>query len=46
MKTVKLEDNQWNNLIAFLDRVEFKGLKEIQAINEILSALQSPSEEK
>lgn len=45
MKTVKLNDNQWNNLIAFLDRVEIKGLKEVQAINEVLTALQNADEE-
>ncbi|WP_158560866.1 hypothetical protein [Paenibacillus contaminans] len=32
-----------NNLLIFLDRVEFKGIKELQAINEIMNVLTSPA---
>lgn len=41
---MKFEFNevQLNNLFAFLDRVEIKGLKEIQAMNEILNILHNP----
>lgn len=30
-----------NNLMAFLDRVEYKGLKEVMAINRIVDSLKS-----
>lgn len=36
---LELNDNQINNLFIFLDRVEIKGLGELQAMNEILSSL-------
>jgi hypothetical protein len=41
---MKFEFNeaQLNNLFVFLDRVEIKGLKEIQAMNEILNILHNP----
>lgn len=44
-KTYKFNENQLNNLLIFLDRIEIKGLKEIQAINEILTVLYQPVEE-
>jgi hypothetical protein len=37
---MNLTDQQKNNLLVFLDRVEIKGLKELQAMNEILTSLQ------
>lgn len=42
----ELNENQLNNLIVFLDRVELKGIKEIQAINEILSIFTNPTKEQ
>jgi len=45
-KLIKFEDNYVKNLMIFLDRVEIRGLKEIQAMNEILTALNQPIEEK
>ena len=38
----ELNEVQLNNLLVFLDRVEIKGLKEIQAMNEILNILHNP----
>lgn len=44
MKIV-LTDEQINNLFIFLDRVEIKGFKELQAFNEILAVFQKNKEE-
>jgi hypothetical protein len=38
----EFNEQQLNNLFVFLDRVEIKGLREIQAINEILGILHNP----
>jgi hypothetical protein len=35
-----------NNLLAFLDRIEYKGFKEIAAINEIMNVLNSTVKEE
>jgi hypothetical protein len=39
-------DRQLQNLLLFLDRVEYKGLKEVQAIREIIDILNHATEEK
>lgn len=41
---MKLEFNesQLKNLVVFLDRIEFKGLQEVQAINEIINVINNP----
>lgn len=39
IRQIELTDVQINNLMIFLDRVELKGFKEIQAMNEIVNAL-------
>lgn len=36
---LQLNKSQLNNLILFLNKVEYKGLDEVQAIQEILSAI-------
>lgn len=38
---IELNESQLNNLILFLDRIEYKGLKEVEAINSITSALRN-----
>ena len=38
---VRMSPDSVNNLFAFLDRVEVKGLKELGAMNEIVNAVQS-----
>lgn len=47
MLSLKIEMSKdiLNNLMVFLDRVDIKGLKEIQAMNEILVSLQKPCED-
>lgn len=40
---MELTDKQRTNLLLFLDRVDYKGLQEVQAINEIILAL-TPTE--
>ena len=42
---MEFTQQQLQNLMAFLDRVEIKGLKEIQAITEIIHILSSPIQE-
>ena len=42
---VKLDKRQLQNLLLFLDRVEYKGLKEVEAINEIIELLNKASKE-
>ena len=37
-------DRQLQNLLLFLDRVEYKGLKEVQAIREIIDVLNHATE--
>ena len=39
-------DRQLQNLLLFLDRVEYKGLEEVQAIREIIDVLNHATEEK
>lgn len=39
---IEFTDIQLKNLLTFLDRVEIKGLQEINAINEILNVLTKP----
>ena len=34
-----MDERLKNNLMTFLDRVEYKGLQEVEAINEIIAAL-------
>ena len=48
MELVKFEmtKEQLNNLITFLDRVDYKGFQEIGAVQEIMVALQNPTCEK
>ena len=38
---VVLTKSQINNIMIFLDRVRYNGFKEINAVQEIMSALQS-----
>lgn len=35
-----------NNILSFLDRVEYKGIAEARAVLEIVSVLNKPVEEK
>lgn len=35
-----------NNLVVFLDRIEFKGIKEHTALGEILEILRNPIKEQ
>ncbi len=41
MKYIFTEENL-NNLVVFLNRVEYKGLQEVEAIGQILSVLKKP----
>ena len=41
---IKISEQAMNNLMAFLDRVEIKGIKEVQAMTEILYLLQQRAE--
>jgi len=45
-KVVRFLENDLNNLIVFLDRVEFKGLEEAQALFDILEKLNMATVEK
>ena len=40
-----ITDGDLKNLIIFLNRVEYKGLEEVSAINKILAVLENPIEE-
>lgn len=42
----ELTESQINNLIVFLNRVNYEGLKDINAINEILQSLNNPIDNK
>jgi len=42
----KISEQVKNNIFVFLDRVKFEGIKEITAVNEIISVLSSPVKEK
>ncbi|EDS77111.1 conserved hypothetical protein [Clostridium botulinum C str. Eklund] len=44
MQKYEINENVAHNLMLFLDRVEIKGLKEIQAMNEIIDWFNSPIE--
>jgi len=46
MLKITFTEQQKNNLMIFLDRVPLKGLKEVQAINEILNALNRIAKEE
>jgi len=46
MLKYEFTEQQINNLLSFLDRVELKGFKELQAMNEIINILQSPVQEQ
>lgn len=41
---IEFTENDYNNLMVFLDRVECKGLKEIHAMQTILNALMEGNE--
>ena len=43
---INLTEEQHKNLYVFLDRLEYKGFKEVQAINEIMVALNNPTEKQ
>ena len=43
---IEFTQEQINNLFIFLDRVEIKGFKEIQALNEILALFQKAQDEQ
>lgn len=45
MKKYELSESVISNLMIFLDRTSYKGLKEHQALNEIIHALQNPLED-
>ncbi|GAV11282.1 hypothetical protein [Paenibacillus sp. NAIST15-1] len=45
MAKYELNDDIINNILVFLDRVPFQGLKENQAINDIIHTLNSPIQE-
>lgn len=42
----ELQEHQVNNLITFLDRCEIKGVKEVQAFQELINILNSPIQEE
>ena len=42
----EISDQVRNNIFVFLDRVKYDGIKEITAVNEIMSVLSSPVKEK
>jgi hypothetical protein len=39
---IEINEMQLKNLMVFLDRVSIKGLAELQAMNEVLNALNTP----
>lgn len=39
---IEFAEQQLQNLIVFLDRVKYEGLKEVQAISEIMGVLNNP----
>lgn len=44
MINIKLSNEDYNNIVVFLDRVSCQGLKEIQAMSLILQALNEGKE--
>jgi len=44
--TYEINEQALNNLMIFLDRVNIQGLKEISAMNEILTILNNPENSK
>lgn len=42
----ELSNEVVNNLMVFLDRVQVKGFQEIQALQEVVNALQNPDNEE
>lgn len=41
MQPIMLTEQQLQNLLVFLNRVEYKGFSEVKAISEIMMALES-----
>lgn len=41
---IDFNKQQLNNLITFLDRIEYKGLTEVQAINDIMFQINKAKE--
>lgn len=39
-------EQQVNNLLVFMDRISLTGIKEVQAFNEIIAALNNPINEE
>lgn len=46
MQSIELSEEQISNLLVFLDRVEYKGLKEVQAVQDIMNSLLSPMDKQ
>lgn len=42
MKQYMISDDDLNNLLTFLNRVDYKGFSEVQAINKIIECLKNP----
>jgi len=42
MKLYAIDDTNMNNLLTFLNKVEYKGLTEVQAVVNILESLKHP----
>lgn len=45
MPKYEISEQIMNNILVFLDRVDYKGIKEIQAVNEVLQVLNNPIQE-
>lgn len=46
MTTIHFNEQQLNNLLTFLDRIEYKGLTEVQAISDIMFQINKAKENK
>ncbi|MFL1672444.1 hypothetical protein [Paenibacillus dendritiformis] len=46
MITIQFNEQQFKNLITFLDRIEYKGLTEVQAISDIMFQLNNVKDNK
>lgn len=42
----EMDEQTLNNLVAFLNRVEYRGLQEVQAINQIMEILSNPEKKE
>ncbi len=42
----KFDKSSLNNLLNFLDRVDYKGLNEVKALNQIINILENPIDDK